>query len=112
MKQFRRGDLVFDLSDCGPTDAPVVVLLHGQPQTAVAWEGVIPRLAESGYRCLAPNQRSLSRGARPSRRRDYRMSELVDDVGALVDASGVQRVHLVGARLWRIGGVELRSQTS
>ena len=96
MKQFRRGDLVFDVSDCGPTDAPVVILLHGQPQTAVAWEGVIPRLVDSGYRCLAPNQRGLSPGARPSRRRDYRMSELVEDVGALVDASGAQRVHVVG----------------
>lgn len=29
-------------------------------------------------------------------RRDYRMSELVADVGALIDASGARRVHLVG----------------
>ncbi|WP_137144233.1 alpha/beta fold hydrolase [Mycolicibacterium sp. CR10] len=96
MEQFRRGDLVFDVRDCGPTDAPVVVLLHGHPQTNVAWDAIVPQLAEAGYRCLAPNQRGYSRGARPSRRRDYRMSELVDDVGALVDASGAESVHLVG----------------
>lgn len=96
VEQFRREDLTFDVSDCGGADAQVVVLLRGHPQTNVAWEAVIPRLTESGYRCLAPKQRGYSRGARPSRRRDYRMSELVDDVGALVDASGADRVHLVG----------------
>lgn len=96
MDRFQNGDLTFDLIDSGPIDAPVVVLLHGHPQTAVAWEAVIPRLVEAGYRCLAPNQRGLSPRARPRRRRDYRMSELVDDVGALLETIGAQRVHIVG----------------
>jgi pimeloyl-ACP methyl ester carboxylesterase len=96
MKQFRRGHLVFDLHDSGPADGPAVVLLHGHPQTSAAWDSVIPRLTERGYRCLAPNQRGYSRGARPERRRDYRTAELTGDVGALVDAIGVQDVHLVG----------------
>lgn len=96
MEHFRRGDLVFDLDDRGPADAPTVILLHGHPQTAAAWDGVIPRLLNAGYRCLAPNQRGISPGARPRRRRDYRMAELVGDVGALVDASGASSVHLVG----------------
>ncbi len=96
MQQFRRGDLVFDVHDAGPADGPVVVLLHGHPQTNAAWDSVIPRLTARGYRCLAPNQRGYSLGARPRRRRDYRISELVGDVGALIDASGAQNVHLVG----------------
>lgn len=94
--QFRRGDLVFDLIECGPVNGPTVILLHGQPQTNVAWEAVLPLLAEAGYRCLAPNQRGFSSGARPRRRRDYRMAELVEDVNVLVDASGARSVHLVG----------------
>lgn len=73
-----------------------MVLLHGFPQSNDSWNAVIDRLTARGYRCLAPNQRGYSPGARPSRRRDYRMSELVADVGALIDASGARRVHLVG----------------
>jgi pimeloyl-ACP methyl ester carboxylesterase len=96
MEQFRRDGLVFDVRDVGPSDGPVVVLLHGFPQHNDSWDPVIDRLVAHGYRCLAPNQRGYSSGARPSRRRDYRMSELVADVGALIDASGAQRVHLVG----------------
>jgi pimeloyl-ACP methyl ester carboxylesterase len=96
MEQFRRDNLVFDVRDAGPPDGPVVVLLHGFPQHNDSWNAVIDRLTEQGYRCLAPNQRGYSPGARPSRRRDYRISELVADVGALIDASGAPRVHLVG----------------
>jgi pimeloyl-ACP methyl ester carboxylesterase len=96
MDQFRRGELVFDVRDAGPADGPVVVLLHGFPQTNSCWDAVIDRLTAKGYRCLAPNQRGYSPGARPRRRRDYRISELVDDVRALIDASGAERVHVVG----------------
>ena len=96
MDQYRRGELVFDVIDEGPADGPVVVLLHGFPQFNTSWNAVIPRLTDAGYRCLAPNQRGYSRGARPTRWRDYRLQELVEDVHALVDASGAQRLHLVG----------------
>ena len=96
MEHYRRDDLMFDVRDAGSPEKPVVVLLHGFPQRNDSWNAVIDRLTAQGYRCLAPNQRGYSPGARPSRRRDYRMSELVADLGALIDASGAQRVHLVG----------------
>ncbi|HEX7321618.1 MAG TPA: alpha/beta fold hydrolase [Mycobacterium sp.] len=96
VQHYTRDGLVFDVRDAGPSDGPVVVLLHGFPQRNDSWDAVIERLTAAGYRCLAPNQRGYSPGARPSRRRDYRMSELVADVGALIDASGARRVHLVG----------------
>jgi pimeloyl-ACP methyl ester carboxylesterase len=96
MEQYRRDDLIFDVLDAGPPDGPVVVLLHGFPQHNDSWNAVIGRLTAQGYRCLAPNQRGYSAGARPTRRRDYRIPELVADLGALIDASGARRVHLVG----------------
>ena len=96
MEQFRRGDLVFDVIDAGPADGPVVVLLHGFPESNAMYQPVIDRLTAQGYRCLAPLQRGYSPGARPKRRRDYRDDELVGDILTLIDTSGAQRVHLVG----------------
>ena len=96
MEQFRRGDLVFDVIDAGPADGPVVVLLHGFPESNTMYQPVIERLTAQGYRCLAPLQRGYSPGARPKRRRDYRDYELAGDILTLIDTSGAQRVHLVG----------------
>jgi pimeloyl-ACP methyl ester carboxylesterase len=96
MDHYRHNSLTFDVRDAGPADGPVVVLLHGFPQHNDSWDAVIDRLTAQGYRCLAPNQRGYSPGARPPRRRDYRLPELVGDLGALIDASGAQQVHLVG----------------
>jgi len=96
MEQFRRGDLMFDVIDAGPADGPVVVLLHGFPEQNLMWQSIIPRLTAQGYRCLAPSQRGYSPGARATRRRDYRVDELAQDVRALIDESGAQRVHVVG----------------
>jgi pimeloyl-ACP methyl ester carboxylesterase len=92
---YQRDGLTFDVLDEGPLDGPVVVLLHGFPQLNTSWGKVAPVLHEQGYRTVAPNQRGYSPGARPSGRRPYATSELVADVGALVDEVGGP-VHLVG----------------
>lgn len=96
MDRYRRGELVFDVIDNGPSDGTPVVLLHGFPQFNSSWLPVMDRLTEAGYRCVAPNQRGYSPGARPHRRRDYVAAELVADVVALIDAMGADKVHLVG----------------
>ncbi|GGC98955.1 alpha/beta hydrolase [Tersicoccus solisilvae] len=84
------------MTDTGPLDGEVVVLLHGFPQTATSWAGVSARLADAGYRTLAPDQRGYSPGARPRGRRAYRLAELTGDVVALIDRIGTGPVHLIG----------------
>ncbi len=96
MNEFSRGGFTFDVDDSGPADGQVIVLLHGYPENRSSWRAVTPLLTAAGYRVLAPDQRGYSPRARPLRRRDYRVRELVDDILALVDASGADKVHLVG----------------
>ena len=96
MHEFSRGGFTFDVTDNGPADGPVIVALHGFPENRTSWDAMTPLLTEAGYRVLAPDQRGYSPRARPKRRRDYRMVELVDDIVALIDASGADKVHLVG----------------
>lgn len=86
--------LRFDVTDAGPLDGPVIVLLHGFPQRATCWDRVTPILNEAGYRTLAPDQRGYSPGARPRGRAAYRVRNLVGDVVALIDRVGGP-VHLV-----------------
>lgn len=91
----RRGPLTFDVVDSGPVDGTPVVLLHGFPQRATMWAGVVGLLHEAGLRTFAPDQRGYSPGARPRSRFAYRPRSLARDVVALIDAIG-QPVHLVG----------------
>jgi len=95
---YQRGELRFDVTDLGPREpeAPVALCLHGFPQDRSAYDGVAERLAGSGVRVLAPDQRGYSPGARPRGRRAYALTELVADAVALLDAAGVRTVHLVG----------------
>jgi pimeloyl-ACP methyl ester carboxylesterase len=93
---FSRDGLRFDVTDGGPLDGDVVVLLHGFPADRTSWSRVSARLHEAGLRTLAPDQRGYSPSACPAGRDAYRLEELVADVLALVEASGRERVHLVG----------------
>lgn len=95
ISSYQHDDLTFHVIDEGPVDGDPVVLLHGFPQLATSWSAVAPLLHQQGLRTFAPDQRGYSPGARPTRRRDYRMSELVSDVVALIDQIGGP-VHLVG----------------
>ncbi|NUR81391.1 MAG: alpha/beta fold hydrolase [Dermatophilaceae bacterium] len=91
-----RDGLTFDVTDTGPLRGEVVVLLHGFPTDRSSWDRVAGRLHDAGLRTLAPDQRGYSPGASPGDLGAYRLEELVADVVALVDASGRERVHLVG----------------
>lgn len=109
MVQIPIGPLTFDVATAGPEDGPVVILLHGFPQTSACWRHQVPVLAEAGYRVLAPDQRGYSPGARPSGVAAYHSSELVADVLGLADAVGADRFHLVGhdwgaSITWQVAG--------
>jgi pimeloyl-ACP methyl ester carboxylesterase len=103
-----RDGLVFDVLDEGPAGGEPVVLLHGWPERATAWRHVTPILNAAGYRTLAMDRRGFAPGARPKRRRDYRLPELADDVAALIDEVGGS-AHVVGhdwgaAVAWTVAG--------
>ncbi|MDV3219794.1 alpha/beta fold hydrolase [Intrasporangium sp.] len=88
--------LVFDVTDGGPADGTPVVLLHGFPADRTSWDPISERLHAAGMRTYAPDQRGYSRGATPPGTAAYRLEHLVGDVIALIDATGHEKVHLVG----------------
>jgi pimeloyl-ACP methyl ester carboxylesterase len=92
--------LTFDTLTAGPTDAPLVLLLHGFAESMHCWRAQVAALAAAGYRAVAPSQRGYSPGARPDPNdtANYHIDRLMDDAMALVAACGYgdRRFHLVG----------------
>ena len=90
------GSLRFRARSAGPADAPVVLLLHGFPQTSLSWSAQLTALAGSGHRAVAVDQRGYSPGARPDDPSAYALPDLVGDVLGMIDGLGVDAVDLVG----------------
>jgi epoxide hydrolase 4 len=72
------------------------ILLHGIPESWRAWHRLIPVLAHSGFRVLAPDLRGYGLSDKPRSVDDYRADLLAEDVAAVVGASGGRRASVVG----------------
>ena len=90
----------FTADTAGPGDGPLVLLLHGFPQSRHSWRRQVPFLGEHGYHAVAPDGRGYSPGVRPdpSDLSAYQLSRLVADVLDIADVSGPPgaRFHVVG----------------
>lgn len=79
--------------DALDTERPLALCLHGFPDTPHTFADLTPRLAEAGYRVVAP----FMRGYRPSDAPgDYSTGALGADVIALADALGAEQLDLIG----------------
>jgi pimeloyl-ACP methyl ester carboxylesterase len=90
------GGLGFDVRQGGPDGGPAVLLLHGFPENSAMWDGVVPALHAAGLRTVAPDQRGYSPGARPADVADYSITHVVADAVGLLDALGLDTVHVLG----------------
>lgn len=75
---------------------PLVLLLHGFPESWYSWRHQMRALADAGYRAVAPDQRGYGQTDRPSDVRDYTHLHFVGDVIGLLDALGEERAVVVG----------------
>lgn len=74
-------------------DGPPVLMLHGWPEHAGCWAGVAPLLA-GRYRAICPDLRGFGLSDAPGT--GYDTTTFASDQIALLDALGLERVHLVG----------------
>ncbi|MEO6574296.1 MAG: alpha/beta fold hydrolase, partial [Polyangiaceae bacterium] len=73
---------------------PLVLLLHGFPDTAHSWDDIRPQIAAKGYRAVTP----FTRGYRPTGipDRDADQETLARDALALITALGESSAILIG----------------
>jgi len=74
---------------------PLVLLVHGFPDTAHSWDGVRPALADAGYRAVAVHSRGYAPSSIPGDGA-YGSETLGRDLLELVVALGEQKAILVG----------------
>ncbi|MEW2518867.1 alpha/beta hydrolase [Actinacidiphila alni] len=75
---------------------PMVLLLHGFPESWYSWRHQLPALAAAGYRAVAPDIRGYGRSSAPSDVRAYGLRALAADSAAVVRALGAESAVVVG----------------
>lgn len=75
---------------------PLVLLLHGFPESWYTWEKQLGTLAQAGYHVVAPDMRGYGQTDRPAKVEQYTQLHLVGDVIGLMDTLGEQQAFIVG----------------
>ncbi|WP_326794435.1 alpha/beta hydrolase [Streptomyces sp. NBC_01808] len=88
------GELRMHIAEAG--SGPLVVLLHGFPETWYSWRHQLLALAAAGYHAVAPDQRGYGRTDQPDGVEDYTILHTVGDVMRLIDALGAEHAVLAG----------------
>lgn len=86
----------FAVDEAGEGDR-LALCLHGFPESRFSWRYQLPLLAELGYRAWAPDLRGYGdTEPKPREVEAYLIDRLMEDVAALIDASGAKTVTLIG----------------
>ncbi|MER6628434.1 alpha/beta hydrolase [Streptomyces sp. NPDC000987] len=75
---------------------PLVLLVHGFPESWYSWRHQLPALAAAGHRAVAVDVRGYGRSSGPEEVTAYRMLDLVEDSVAVVRALGEETAVIVG----------------
>lgn len=75
---------------------PLVILIHGFPESWYSWRHQIPVLADAGYKVVAIDQRGFGRSSKFRVNSAYRIDRVVADIEALIDAYGEQQAVVIG----------------
>jgi pimeloyl-ACP methyl ester carboxylesterase len=87
--------LRFHVAEHGPSDGPLVLLLHGFPEFWWSWRHQLVALGEAGFHAVAPDLRGYGATDKPPR--GYDAYTLTADVAGLVRALGAKDAYLVGS---------------
>ncbi|OGO50337.1 MAG: epoxide hydrolase [Chloroflexi bacterium RBG_16_68_14] len=77
-------------------EGPLVVLLHGFPESWYSWRHQLPALAAAGYHAVAPDLRGYGHTDAPEAIESYSMRNMTADVVGLLDALGESSAVVVG----------------
>ncbi len=90
---FEHGDLRFSARAMG--EGPLVLCLHGFPDTLNTFSYQLPALAKAGYRAISLALRGYEPGSIPGNG-DYALESIAADIIAVMDQLDVGRAHLMG----------------
>jgi pimeloyl-ACP methyl ester carboxylesterase len=75
---------------------PLVLFVHGWPESWYSWRHQLPALAAAGYHAVAPDMRGYGKTDKPKAVEDYDIQHVTADLVGILDALGEKNAILVG----------------
>lgn len=77
------------------TSLPVLLLLHGFPDNAHMWAGVVPSLLKLGYPLVLPDLLGFSGSSKPTNPSLYNYKQQADSLSQILDAEGITTARVI-----------------
>ena len=88
------GELRMHYVDEGPRNAPVVLMLHGEPTWTYLYRKMIPPIVAAGFRAIAPDLIGFGKSDKPADMADYSYQRHVDWVLGFIEALDLRDITL------------------
>jgi epoxide hydrolase A/B len=75
---------------------PLVLLVHGWPESWYSWRHQLPALVGAGYRAVAPDMRGFGKSDKPPAVEDYDIKQLTADLVGILDTFNEKTALLIG----------------
>lgn len=75
---------------------PLVLLLHGFPESWYSWRHQFAAIADAGFHAVAPDMRGYGRSDKPDQITAYTQVEIVKDIIGLIPALGYETAIVIG----------------
>ena len=82
--------------DEGPKDAPVVLMMHGEPSWSFLYRKMIPKFVQAGYRAIAPDLIGFGKSSKPGETSDYTYARHVAWIKTWVEAIDLRQITFFG----------------
>ncbi len=85
-----------NIAEQGPAEGPLVLMLHGFPESWYSWRHQFAPLAAAGFHAVAPDMRGYGKSDKPHAIDAYNQVEVMRDIVGLIPALGYERAVVFG----------------
>ncbi len=94
LREIQSNGITMRIAEMG--EGPLVILVHGWPESWYSWRHQLKALADAGYHAVAPDMRGYGKTDKPKDIEAYDIKQLTADVAGIVDAMGEESAILIG----------------
>lgn len=87
---------IAELEPAEKKDSPLVIMIHGFPESWYSWRHQFAPIANVGFHAVAPDMRGYGKSDKPSEISAYNQVEVVNDIIGLIPALGYETAIVIG----------------